>query len=269
MWNKRPGGRRRGCGLPVTRPRQQTNDGFWRHARFAQSPQSRVAVTLGESPAIWADHQWHMSELRWRQPKLAVDEQLPRRRRNEIIAAHDMRDSVGSVVDHDRELIGRRATRLPDNEVATMMAKVNMSGAAKEIDETRRIGHTKPPGERRIQPGSVSHPAIRTGTRVYQLGAVCMGSASCRFDVATCASARVDKLGLLQPCERLGIQRHSLSLDQRAFVPIQTEPLKIGDGLVGRPGLYTWRVDVFNAQDNTATGRPGHKPGDQIGAGIS
>ena len=75
-------------------------------------------MPLGESPAVGADDERDVGERAAEQAERPVQQQLPRRRGDEVVAANDVGDAVGRVIDDDGELVGRRAVRLPDDEVA-------------------------------------------------------------------------------------------------------------------------------------------------------
>lgn len=150
-----------------------------------------------------------------------------------------------------------------------MLTKVDVCVAANEIDEAWRLCDTKPPGEWLLETGGVGDVKMGTSAGVGRLGTIDMRSAGGGFDIAASAGTGINEFRSLQLLECGSIQRQPLGLDQRTFVPIQTQPLEISNGLGGGPGFDSWRVNVFDAKDNAAAAGPSQQPGDQIGAGVS
>ncbi len=57
--------------------------------------------------------------------------------------------------------------------------------------------------------------------------------------------------------------------DIGAFVPVQAQPLEIGNELIFKAGLAAFDVGIFNAQHHGAAVVPGEKPIEQSGAPIA
>ena len=76
------------------------------------------AVPLAELLPVGSDDERQVRVRRRRQPERALERDLPRRRVEEVRAAHDLRDALRRVVDDDRELVGVRPVRAVHDEVA-------------------------------------------------------------------------------------------------------------------------------------------------------
>ena len=80
-----------------------------------------------------------MREAWRRQPEGAVEQNLPRRGRHQIVAANDLGDPLGGIIDDDRELIRWRSRRFPDDEVAADVVQVQRGRAAKAVVISDRL----------------------------------------------------------------------------------------------------------------------------------
>ena len=88
-----------------------------------------------------------MRELRHRRAERAIQQDLLRRVRDVIVAAHHMRDLHLHIVGHDGELIGRLAVGAQDDEVLDVRA-VELDRAVDEIVEARRARRARGSGSR-------------------------------------------------------------------------------------------------------------------------
>ena len=74
-------------------------------------------------------------------PRQLLQEDLARRRREQVGAAHDVRDALQRVVDDDRELVGEEPVGAPDDEIADVAREVlrlRSLQAVAEFDRARR-----------------------------------------------------------------------------------------------------------------------------------
>ena len=63
------------------------------------------------------------------QPQPAVEQRLPRRRRQQVVAAHHVGDALAGVVHDDGELVGGDAAPGPDDEVPDLAVGMVLHGA--------------------------------------------------------------------------------------------------------------------------------------------
>src|SRR5262245_14928414 len=89
------------------------------------------------------------------------------------------------------------------------------------------------------------------------------------FNISSAASARIDQFALPKIGKYALIVGQSLGLDVGAVVPIESEPAKIVDGLLGCTGFDARGIDVLDAQDDPSAAAAGGQPGDQIGASVA
>ena len=68
------------------------------------------------------EHEREVRELRRRGAKRLVDQHLPRRVRDVVLAAHHMRDRHPRVVDDDGEVVGGTAVGADDDRIADDVA---------------------------------------------------------------------------------------------------------------------------------------------------
>jgi hypothetical protein len=66
-----------------------------------------------------------------------VKELLPGRGREKIIPANDVGDACIRIVYNDRELVGRRSSVFPYDEIATNFSKIDGHGTADKIEKRR------------------------------------------------------------------------------------------------------------------------------------
>src|SRR5262245_16622023 len=78
-------------------------------------------------------YQRHMDKTRRSQAELFVEEELPRRGRDKIVAAHNLRYALGGIVHHDRKLIGGRPRGFPHDKVAANFTKTERLRSEKAV----------------------------------------------------------------------------------------------------------------------------------------
>jgi hypothetical protein len=140
-----PSGNRSRLLQPSARPGEQSNQGFGRDAGLAQGTQASVAMTFGQAPAIGTNDQRHVSEPRLLQSKPTIEQQLPGRGRDEIIAPNDIGDMLRSVINDDGQLVSRRAGRFPNDEVAAVPGQRNPSTKLGESATRKRQAYGRSP----------------------------------------------------------------------------------------------------------------------------
>src|SRR5262245_59852167 len=76
-----------------------------------------------------------MAKPRRRQPQRPVHQDLPWRRWYQVVAANHLRDALGCVIHHDRQLVRRGSRRFPYDEIAAHRAQVERYRTAKTVFE--------------------------------------------------------------------------------------------------------------------------------------
>src|SRR5688572_2166915 len=93
-------------------------------------------MPLRETPTLRVAYEWEMAPMRRSRAKCAVDEQLSRRRAQEIFAAHHFGDRHRDVVGDDGELVCRHVVFAPHDEVSEVDARGERLLAAADVGET-------------------------------------------------------------------------------------------------------------------------------------
>lgn len=253
---------------PPARPSEQSQDGRRAHAGFAHRLQSCVAMAFGQPSAVRPDDQRQMNEV-WRpQSKGSIKKELSRRGRDQIIAPNDMSDLFIRIVNNHGQLIAWRIGRLPNNKVATIAPKINGDAAAIKIVEPRRLVHAEPPRIPIIRRQVERSPAS-AGSGVGCFNPVSVGSACRAINVATSASARVNKLGGSQLFECDFIGRQTSRLHDDFTIPIEPKPTKVFNGALRGIAFDAGRINILDSQYDAAAGCAGEKPGGQIRARVA
>ena len=91
-------------------------------AARAELGDRRRAVALRQRRVIRPHHQRQVRELRRRESERLIEQHLPRRIRDVILAANHMRDLHQRIVDHDGEVVGRPAVRSDQHRIADDVA---------------------------------------------------------------------------------------------------------------------------------------------------
>src|SRR5262249_61638197 len=80
-----------------------------------------------------------MNKLRRRQVQGLVEQQLPRRRGYQVIAANYLRDPESRIIYHHRQLVCWRTGGLPHDKIAADLAQVEAGYNAAALRELRGI----------------------------------------------------------------------------------------------------------------------------------
>ena len=185
---------------PILRAAAARESATRRGARAAGSlRQRRGARLLGELFAGGVDRDRHVQIGRRRIAEPALQEDLARRRGEQIGAAHDVRDLLQRVVDDDRELVRVEPVGAPDDEIADVAREVLRLQALQAIAELdARVADAHAHGALRAL-APIRRDAVAAGAGVDALAA---GADGGRFELAPRARALVDVAARAQPIER-------------------------------------------------------------------
>ena len=119
----------------------------------AQAAQAQGVMAFGQPDALFVGHQRAVKELgRWH-PKRSMQQQLSGGGREQIGAAHHLRDPHRRVVHHDGKLVSRNPIVPPDDEIAKVLARDESLRPEMAINERNalaiRLAETPVPLERR------------------------------------------------------------------------------------------------------------------------
>ena len=95
---------------------------FRRFSLLAQSAQTHGIVPFGQALTFFIQHQCAVKKFRRRQTQRPIKQQLPRRARQQIRAAHDLGDLHRRVVNNAGELIRRNIIVPPHHKIAKVLS---------------------------------------------------------------------------------------------------------------------------------------------------
>ena len=75
------------------------------HLRPARLVERDTSVALGEAVPVGAHHEADVGIARWRAAELSGEPRLARSRRQQVVAASDVRYAGGDIVDDDRQVV--------------------------------------------------------------------------------------------------------------------------------------------------------------------
>src|SRR5574340_4679 len=131
------------------RPLAQHGKRCRQHGALPRNGQGGRERLLGKLLPRGIGDERHVRVDRSRQAELALQIDLARRVRQEVGAAHDVRDALEGVIDHDGQLVGEQTVGTPDDEIADVVREVLLQLAVDTVVKTDvRIGHAHPPGAR-------------------------------------------------------------------------------------------------------------------------
>jgi hypothetical protein len=208
-----------------------------------------------------------MRELRWDKIQCPIKQNLPRRRGDQIVAANDLRDPHGRIIDGDGELIRRRVVVLPNHEIADGLGDVQPSRATEAIDKRWRFLDAEPPAMGAI--GDLPGMTTRTRPRVSRAFIACVRGTGGRQDIRSRTGTRIDEVLANEFFQCGPINRHSRGLHNRFTVPVESEPTKVFQGLIGRAGLDARTINVLDPQSDFPASRSDGEPGDEIGPSVA
>src|SRR5262245_41484349 len=186
-------------------------------------------MAFRQPAAIGTDDQGNVAKPRPLESQGLVEEQLPWRRWDKVVAANDLSHALGGVIDDDGKLIGGRAGRLPDDEIAPHLLQPDAHRSTDQIlklEFTTTRSHA--PGERLSGQSTVIRgPPVGTRAWIGWPFVFRVRRAGGALDVVSRAGARIDQLLSLQLSQGLLVQGQTRRLDDCLAVPVETQPAKI------------------------------------------
>jgi hypothetical protein len=163
-----------------------------------------------------------------------VQEELSWRRGNQVVTSDNLGYSLSGIVDDDGQLVCRAAVGFPDDKIASPAPEVNSGGTEIAIQEfrwlvgCRGMVQAEAPGEA-LNPerGSFDGTALCAGARICRSLMVGVRRAGSSLDVEPAARAGIDSLVTSQLLQRGVVMAKSLALNDRPFVPVESEPAQI------------------------------------------
>src|SRR5216683_3142595 len=142
--------------------RAETGDHLARvPARGAERGERSGPVALREALAGGRADQARVRPARLAQAQQAMEEDLPRRGREQVRAAQHLRHAHRRVVDDDRQLVGEDAVRAAQHEIADGRLRIELLLALQLVVEAHRTG--RDPQPQRRYTGAAALGALRAG----------------------------------------------------------------------------------------------------------
>src|SRR6266542_342827 len=230
---------------------------------------------------VRSHHEREVSELRRRKPQCLVEQDLPGRVRDVVLAADHMRDLHQRVVDDDSEVVLRPPVGPDDDRIAELL-RVERDIAAHDVVECdlRAVGDLEP------NHGALArfHAPARLLGRQRPAGAA-IARRPCRREIrlalgvellrGTEAEVRVPAGHELVGVRRIEVEPLGLAIrpvqaaDVRPLVPVQAEPSKILEDAVLRLARGAFGVGVLDAEDEGAVLPVRKQPVEQRRAGVA
>ena len=197
---------------------------------FAQNTEVKITVALGEPPSVRRGEQGDVIVFRRCGVEQTVEIQLPRRGREKIAPAHDLRYTGVDIIRHDGELIGENAVRAPENEVPALAREIFGVWAVMPVRKgDALVRHTQPPerGAHFRFRRALFFGKIAAGAGVDRVTVGGVRSVRGVFEIAARTPAGIDKALAAQPVENALIVFAARALIRLLSVPRETEPAQI------------------------------------------
>ena len=204
-----------------------------------------------------------MDESRRNKSQLPSQIYLLWRREQKVASTHHLVDAHQRIVHYDCKLISPRSVLAAHDEVATLRGKVDGMRAVMAVAEGDKalalVGHPHAYGSRT---GMKSWRQIAACAFIHYPTVALVRCLRCQY-VCPCAVARIGQATLAQLLEIALVYRATLTLPIRAFVPVESEPVKVVHYQFGILAVRALGVNILNAQQPCAALRLGRKPRQQ------
>ena len=241
----------------------------------------RRAVPFRQRRVVGPHHERQMREGRRREPECLVEQELPRRIRNVILASKHVRDRHQRIVDDDREVVRGRAAGSHDHGIADDIGlESHLAADGIGEDHLAMLGHEKP------DRGPLARSDPLLGVRAHDLpaparvpygpeGGHVRGTVGLelrwRAEAAVRLAGAQELLGVrLVQVQPLGLAiRPARTADVWSLVPVEAEPPQVAEnrglGLDRRP----LDVGVLDPKDERRVRASREQPVEQGGARVA
>jgi hypothetical protein len=226
-------------------------------------------VALGQPRAVGAEHERDVGEGEGGQAEARGEPELARGGVQEVLAADDLADPLGAVVDDDRQVVGERAVVAAHDEVVDD-ARLRAVDAVGEGDR-RGVGGD---AQRRRAPGRLALGALRRGQVAARAGVVALGQRAVRrrgrlADLRARAPAGVDEPVALQLRQRVGVEVQARGLPDDLAVPVDPDRREVGELLAREVRADPPGVEVLDPQQERRALGAGVEPRQQRRAQVA
>ena len=238
------------------------------HTAFAQRGERERLVTFGKSLSVSGDHQWNVRPARLALSEQPVQEDLPRRRGEQVRSPQHLRDPHRAVVHHDRELVREDAVAAAEHEVADQLLGIERPVSGDLVVEGERTGWDAQAQRRGARPAALGPLGA---------GQACTGARIARALVAVrCARRRDLRAGAVtfihmvaELSQGLLVERGTVRLEHGRTVPVEAEPAELLQLLLCHARTDARSIDVLDADGVSATACSRPQPGEQRRARVS
>ena len=186
--------------------------------------------------------------IRRRKPEQLLQIELSRRRGQEILPAHDLRDARLRIVRHHGKLIGIDAVGAPYDKVAAVMRQILAVHTLNAVPERSvPVRHTQPPrgAARLFCTLRRCQSAARPGVDHIAVGGMRRRR---RVELTARAVAGIDPPQRLQPRKLRAVGLRSPALRGLLTIPVEPQPRKVALELLGVFWAAAVRVEILDAQ---------------------
>ena len=222
------------------------------------------AVPLRQRRVIGPHHHGQMRELGRCEPERLVEQNLPRRVRDVILAADHMRDLHQRIVHDHGEVVRRRAVGANDHRIADHLGlKTDLAADGVGEDDLASLGHAKadrrPLARRNARAGLLAwYGAARAGIERRPPGLDRLPPL--RLELRSRAEAVVRRVGVQQLFRVRLVEVQPLGLAVRTeraaeigpLIPVETEPAQIAEDRRLRLAGRALGIGVLDAQNERA-----------------
>ena len=235
--------------------------------------QAHVAVPLAQAAAVRRKQKGQVVEPGRGQAQRFVQPKLSRSGRQQICAAHHLRDPHEGVVHHHGQLVSVHPVAPAQVKVAAVGGQIFFVMAQVAVGETDHpVGHLHPPGGRLFQraAGDLFGRKAPAGAGVHHLAVRPVGGAG-GVQLAAAAKAGVDKAEGVEFIIILFVYLKAFALvigavrpaGAAALVPAKAQPGKVLLQQVSVGAGAAGSVQILNAKHHLAAACPGAEPGQQ------
>src|SRR5581483_2303381 len=215
-------------------------------------------MPLGKPRLVRPEDHRQMAEPWDREAERLEHRNLPRRIREMVVAANDMRDAHEGVIHDHREVVRGIAVRAEDDQVVEYRI-VELDAAFDQIVDNRLAGLRRLEPERRLT-GRLANISLAAAAIVFLRQPLRNRLLAARVELIRRADTPVRVSSLEQLLRMVTIQVHTLSLAERPFIPIQADPPHAFDDRIDRLRRGPVLIGVLDAKDERAVLLPGQQP---------
>ena len=215
----------------------------------------RRATPLGESVTVGVDHQRHMHIGRLRVPEEALQMDLSRGRRQQIVPAHHLGDTLGSVIDDDGEVVRRDPVVSTQDDVVDQPAEPAVDHV---VDVDLMSIRAQPecgasPLATPVRAFAGGEIAARARIRAWRTVRCGSGGFDLVADLAARAVALVDEIAGGEVVDRSVVASKALTLADDGTVPVDADGGEIVELRLLDSDVCLTSIEVLHADDEFAT----------------